>query len=689
MGIKIGRAFKNEKSDSSNAYFDCKVLSKAHALLLFEDEKFYLLDTGSPNGTFVNNIRLSKASQESELTEVFTGDMLKFGADVLDKSRNVTQKCVMMKVQLFLEDGSEQIRRPSTSRLFRPSDSYEDVSIVTTNLQSSLSREKLLEDKLISFKSIITKHSEAVDCQGLLTDLRKEVNGSYDELNIRSKHEHDEKKLDKVLKENKELVMKCKEWEIKLNTKESQFASFQQKATDDAKHIANLGNIIEKLRSDIGKLENVVNDVKSTQQKVRDEYEETLMNQRKMFDDEIMEINLKHIKVTEKQKKIHSDEKAKLEGLVTQLKNNPESGGGTDLQPECCQQCLKSVTGSSCWSVGSSVPSLPNTPSPLTLPRSASQATNRSSISSTSSVRTVLHKLHKIVNHKGGVEEEGDEATIVSGNEKDDFDLSDDLDKSMEMFTGMLKSKDDEIEMLNIKMLDMHKELEFQVEKDKDFEVLQTLAEDEADAISKLEQENCKLTEALNLVEARVSRDKEKWRMMEENVKRDKVEMKEKLNETVTEVELQCQMYRGNQKLLEEARDDILKLEEENSRLKDQVCMNCPLLLCVYIPTQAISKWVDAAESDFDSMFQEEINSTKEDLNQSEPIIENGNSIIEIPVVDAVSLANQEEVVEKKKSRSLELSRLRPSQGTIIGLAVILLTVLTSYLYQYFLSLIK
>ena len=36
----------------------------------------------------------------------------------------------------------------------------------------------------------------------------------------------------------------------------------------------------------------------------------------------------------------------------------------------------------------------------------------------------------------------------------------------MELFTGMLKSKDDEIEMLNIKLLDMQKELEFQVEKD-------------------------------------------------------------------------------------------------------------------------------------------------------------------------------------------------------------------------------
>ena len=89
----------------------------------------------------------------------------------------------------------------------------------------------------------------------------------------------------------------------------------------------------------------------------------------------------------------------------------------------------------------------------------------------------------------------------------------------MELFTGMLKSKDDEIEMLNIKLLDMQKEFEFQVEKDKDFEVLQKLAEDEADAISKLEQENCKLTESLNFAEARVARDKEKWRMMEENVK--------------------------------------------------------------------------------------------------------------------------------------------------------------------------
>jgi len=566
--IKIGRAFKNEKSDSSNAYFDCKVLSKAHALLLFEDSKFFVLDTGSSNGTFVNNIRLSKGGQESELTEVFTGDILKFGSDVLDKSRNVTQKCVMMKVQLFLEDGSEQIKRPSTSRLFRPSDSYEDVSIVTSNLQSSLSREKLLEDKLLSFKSIIMKHSEDIECKSLISDLQREVNGSYDELNIKNKLEHDGKKLDRVLKENKELVLNCKELEIKLTTKENQCVNLQQKATDDDKHITNLGNIIEKLRGDIGKLENVVNDVKSTQQKVRDEYEETLMNQRKMFDDEIMELNIKHVKGTEKLKKMHNEEKTKLENLVAQLKNSPEPNGGikSESDTRCCDQCLKSVAGSACWSVCSSVPSLPNTPSPLTLPRSSSQATNRSSISSTSSVRTVLHKLHKIVNHKGEVEADGQEVK-----EKEEFDLADDLDKSMELFTGMLKSKDDEIEMLNIKLLDMQREMEYQSEKDKDFEVLQKLAEDEADAISKLEQENCHLTETLNIVEERMAKDKEKWKALEDNVKKEKTEMMEQLNQTIKELEAQNEKYYENQKLLANARDDIINLEEANARLKDQV----------------------------------------------------------------------------------------------------------------------
>ena len=61
--------------------------------------------------------------------------------------------------------------------------------------------------------------------------------------------------------------------------------------------------------------------------------------------------------------------------------------------------------------------------------------------------------------------------------------------------------------------------------------------------------------------------------------------MKEKLNETIKEVEVQNEKYRENQKLLLEARDDILKLEEANALLKDQVCLK---LLMFVLLTSAL-----------------------------------------------------------------------------------------------------
>lgn len=52
---------------------------------MYEDDKFYLMDTGSSNGSFVNNIRLSKSGEESKLTRIYTNDVLRFGSDVVDK----------------------------------------------------------------------------------------------------------------------------------------------------------------------------------------------------------------------------------------------------------------------------------------------------------------------------------------------------------------------------------------------------------------------------------------------------------------------------------------------------------------------------------------------------------------------------------------------------------------------------
>ena len=84
-----------------------------------------------------------------------------------------------------------------------------------------------------------------------------------------SRSQHDERKLVQLMKENKELVLRSKEADIKLRSKETHCANLQLKASEDAAHISNLGNVIDKLRADIASLETVVNNVKNTQQKVR------------------------------------------------------------------------------------------------------------------------------------------------------------------------------------------------------------------------------------------------------------------------------------------------------------------------------------------------------------------------------------------------------------------------------------
>eukprot|EP00092_Neocalanus_flemingeri_P006970 GFUD01007522.1.p1 GENE.GFUD01007522.1~~GFUD01007522.1.p1 ORF type:complete len:459 (+),score=143.29 GFUD01007522.1:95-1378(+) len=152
--VTIGRTGGHVRSASDNGYFDCKVLSKSHALLLYKDSKLYIIDTGSSNGTFVNNIRLSKAGKESDPTEVFTGDIIKLGSEVTDKNKELTQMPVVAKITLVMEDGLENRARPRSSLLFRPAESQEDVTIVADADQCSLSRESmmLLKEKLLEME---------------------------------------------------------------------------------------------------------------------------------------------------------------------------------------------------------------------------------------------------------------------------------------------------------------------------------------------------------------------------------------------------------------------------------------------------------------------------------------------------------------------------------------------------------
>ena len=58
--------------------------SKESTIFFFQ---FYLQDTKSSNGTFINNQRLCKGGEESSPREVYSGDHIQFGVDVMENNR--------------------------------------------------------------------------------------------------------------------------------------------------------------------------------------------------------------------------------------------------------------------------------------------------------------------------------------------------------------------------------------------------------------------------------------------------------------------------------------------------------------------------------------------------------------------------------------------------------------------------
>ena len=86
-----------------------------------------------------------------------------------------------------------------------------------------------------------------------------------------------------------------------------------------------------------------------------------------------------------------------------------------------------------------------------------------------------------------------------------------------------------------------------------------------------MEKENIKLIEAINELEEQMKDDKFKLKSLEEGVNKERDSVLEQLNSTVAQVDNQRKKYQELQNMLTVARDDIIKLEEENGRLKDQV----------------------------------------------------------------------------------------------------------------------
>ena len=80
--------------------FESRVVSRAHAEIWAETGgKFFIRDTKSSSGTFLNHIRLSPANSESRPFELKDGDVIQLGVDYNGGTKDI-YRCVRMKVEL-------------------------------------------------------------------------------------------------------------------------------------------------------------------------------------------------------------------------------------------------------------------------------------------------------------------------------------------------------------------------------------------------------------------------------------------------------------------------------------------------------------------------------------------------------------------------------------------------------------
>ncbi|EFN80831.1 Sarcolemmal membrane-associated protein [Harpegnathos saltator] len=162
--MKIGRSVARARAAPNNAIFDCKVLSRNHALLWYSSGKFYLRDTCSSNGTFVNNQRLSGSGLESMPKEVCSGDIVQFGVDVVESTKKVTHGCIVATLKLYLPDGKEAKASLSTS-VSSPAGnvSLEDLYKLNQVMQEASRREKALYSKLGYLQQLVENTRKAAN----------------------------------------------------------------------------------------------------------------------------------------------------------------------------------------------------------------------------------------------------------------------------------------------------------------------------------------------------------------------------------------------------------------------------------------------------------------------------------------------------------------------------------------------
>ncbi|CAO3596142.1 unnamed protein product [Absidia cylindrospora] len=96
--LKIGR-FTDKYASPTRITFKSKVVSRGHAELWTKNGKFYIRDTKSSSGTFLNHVRLSPPNQESRPFLLSDGDVVQLGVDYQGGTEEI-YRCVKMRLEI-------------------------------------------------------------------------------------------------------------------------------------------------------------------------------------------------------------------------------------------------------------------------------------------------------------------------------------------------------------------------------------------------------------------------------------------------------------------------------------------------------------------------------------------------------------------------------------------------------------
>ncbi|XP_051032682.1 sarcolemmal membrane-associated protein isoform X18 [Phodopus roborovskii] len=597
--IKIGRSVARCRPAQNNATFDCKVLSRNHALVWFDHKtsKFYLQDTKSSNGTFINSQRLSRGSEESPPCEILSGDIIQFGVDVTENTRKVTHGCIVSTIKLFLPDGmearlrSDVIHAPLPSPVDKvaantPSMYSQELFQLSQYLQEALHREQMLEQKLATLQRLLAITQEASDTswQALIDEdrllSRLEVMGNQlqacsknqTEDSLRKelialqedKHNYEttaKESLRRLLQEKIEVVRKLSEVERSLSNTE-----------DECTHLKEMNERTqEELRELANKYNGAVNEIKDLSDKLKvaegkqEEIQQKGQAEKKELQNKIDEMEEKEQELQAKIEALQADNdftNERLTALQVRLEHFQEK-----TLKECSSlEHLLSKSGGDCTFIHQFI----ECQKKLIVQGHLTKVTEESKLSKENQARAKESDLSDTLSPSK--EKSSDDTTDAQMDEQDLNEplakvslLKALLEEERKAYRNQVEESAKQIQVLQVQLQRLHVDMEnLQEEKDTEISSTRDKLLNAQDEILVLHQAAAKAASERDTDFASLQEELKKVRAELENWKRAASEYEKEISGLQSSFQLRCQQCEDQQ------REEATRLQGELEKLKKE-----------------------------------------------------------------------------------------------------------------------